>query len=128
MNKHIREFTSSGIENVSRRGVLKGMVATGGLVLALTVLPHRPARAAGQKWGADGMPHGTVNNPKVFVSIAPDGIVAIVCHRDGFERLRAHMVTAMISLETHKPVPMPPPLRNAIEAYQQRTARCDDRA
>jgi 4-hydroxybenzoyl-CoA thioesterase len=54
--------------------------------------------------------------------------VAIVCHRDGSERLRAHMVTAMISLETHKPVPMPPPLRNAIEAYQERTARCDDRA
>ena len=27
------------------------------------------------------MPHGTVNNPLVFVSIAPDGIVTIVCHR-----------------------------------------------
>ena len=27
------------------------------------------------------MPHGTVNNPQVFVSIAPDGTVTIVCHR-----------------------------------------------
>jgi len=48
--------------------------------------------------------------------------VAIVCHRDGFERLRARMVTAMMSLETRKPVPIPPPLRAAIEAYQRRTA------
>ena len=47
--------------------------------------------------------------------------VAIVCHRDGFERLRARMVTAMMSLETRKPVPIPPPLRAAIEAYQRRT-------
>jgi isoquinoline 1-oxidoreductase beta subunit len=81
MTRHIRDFTPSAIENVSRRGVLKGMAASGGLVLALTVLPHRPARAAGQKWGADGMPHGTVNNPLAFVSIAPDGTVTIVCHR-----------------------------------------------
>ena len=31
--------------------------------------------------GADGMPHGTVNDPRVFVSIAPDGTVSIMCHR-----------------------------------------------
>ena len=47
--------------------------------------------------------------------------IAIVCHREGLERLRAHMVTAMMSLETRKPVPMPPPLRDAIEAYQRKT-------
>jgi isoquinoline 1-oxidoreductase subunit beta len=83
MTKHLREIApQSGIENVSRRGVLKGMVSTGGLVLALTVLPHRSALAAdAPKWGADGMPHGTVNNPLAFVSIAPDGTVTIVCHR-----------------------------------------------
>ena len=81
MTKHIREFAPPGIENVSRRGVLQGMVATGGLVLALTVLPPRAARADAPKWGADGMPHGTVNNPLVFVSIAPDGTITIVCHR-----------------------------------------------
>ena len=81
MTKHIREIAPSAIENVSRRGVLKGMAATGGLVLALTISPHRAARAETPKWGADGMPHGTVNNPQAFVSIAPDGTVTIVCHR-----------------------------------------------
>ena len=81
MTKHIRGIAPSGIENVSRRSLLKGMVSTGGLVLALTVLPQRAARADAPKWGADGMPHGTVNNPLAFVSIAPDGTVTIVCHR-----------------------------------------------
>ena len=82
MTKHIREIAPFGIENVSRRSVLKGMVATGGLVLAVGVLPQGPAVAAdAPKWGAAGMPHGTVNNPLAFVSIAPDGTVTIVCHR-----------------------------------------------
>ena len=81
MTKHIHEFAPSGIENVSRRGVLKGLLSTTGLVLAVSVLPLRPARADAPKWGAEGMPHGTVNNPRAFVSIAPDGVVTIVCHR-----------------------------------------------
>ena len=82
MTKHIREVASSSIENVSRRGILKGLLSTTGLVLAVSVLPARPARADDTpKWGADGMPHGTVNNPLAFVSIAPDGTVTIVCHR-----------------------------------------------
>src|SRR6185437_10506030 len=82
MTKHLRGIAPpSSIENVSRRSALKGMAATGGLVLALTILPHRAAHAAAPKWGADGMPHGVVNNPEAFVSIAPDGTVTIVCHR-----------------------------------------------
>jgi 4-hydroxybenzoyl-CoA thioesterase len=48
--------------------------------------------------------------------------IVIVCHREGLERLRAHMVTAMMSLETRKPVPMPQDLRGAIEAYRMKTA------
>ena len=48
--------------------------------------------------------------------------IAVVCHRDGLERLRARMVTAMVSLETRRPVPIPGPLREAIEAYRRRTA------
>jgi 4-hydroxybenzoyl-CoA thioesterase len=48
--------------------------------------------------------------------------VAVVCHRDGVERLRARMVTAMMSIETRKPAPLPPDLRGAIEAYQARTS------
>ena len=48
--------------------------------------------------------------------------VAIVCHRNGIEWLRARMVTAMMSIEMRKPVPLPQPLRDAIESYQARAA------
>jgi 4-hydroxybenzoyl-CoA thioesterase len=48
--------------------------------------------------------------------------IAIICHRDTIERLRARMVTAVMSLETKTAVPMPERLRHAIEAYQRRTA------
>jgi len=48
--------------------------------------------------------------------------IAIVCHRDGVERLRARMVTAMMSITTRKPEPLPQPLREAIEGYSARTA------
>ncbi len=71
--------TSRPIENVSRRGLLKGVAALGGLVLTAPLL-SRPAMAA-YATGAGDMPHGTVNDPRVFVSIAPDGIVTIVAHR-----------------------------------------------
>ena len=83
MINHIREIVSaSGIENVSRRGILKGILSTTGLVLAVHVMPSGPALADdAPKWGAQGMPHGTVNNPLAFVSVAPDGTVTIVCHR-----------------------------------------------
>ena len=82
MTEHIRILSTSVIENISRRGLLKGTLATGGLVLCASVLPVRAARAEdAPKFGADGMPHGTVNNPHAFVSIAPDGTVTIVCHR-----------------------------------------------
>ena len=47
--------------------------------------------------------------------------IAIVCHRDAVERLRARMVTAMMSIATRKPEPLPQPLREAIEAYRART-------
>ncbi|HEY0184146.1 MAG TPA: molybdopterin cofactor-binding domain-containing protein [Rhodopila sp.] len=67
------------IENVSRRAILRGMGITAGLVLAAPVL-SRPGMAA-YNTGAGAMPHGTVNDPRVFVSIAPDGIVTILAHR-----------------------------------------------
>ena len=49
-----------------------------GSIAALTVLG---AQAEPQKYGADGMPHGAVEDPLLFVSIAADGIVTITCHR-----------------------------------------------
>jgi isoquinoline 1-oxidoreductase beta subunit len=73
------------IENVSRRNLLKGILGTGGLVIAAQFLP-RNAMADGSsvyayKTGAEGMPGGTVYDPHVFVSIAKDGTVTIVTHR-----------------------------------------------
>src|SRR6516162_1884940 len=47
--------------------------------------------------------------------------ITIVCHRDGLERLRARMTTAMMSLETRRAVPLPEALREGIESYRQRT-------
>src|SRR4029077_3771369 len=68
------------IANVSRRKFLKGATALGGLVLAVGYTDALRA-ADPPKYGADGMPHGWVDNPLVFVAIGEDGIVSIVCHR-----------------------------------------------
>jgi isoquinoline 1-oxidoreductase subunit beta len=68
------------IENVSRRGFLQGVVATGSLVIAAELFPARAALAA-YATGADKMPHGTVSDPHVFVAIDRDGTVTIVAHR-----------------------------------------------
>ena len=68
------------ITNVSRRGVLKGVVATGGLVLAAQ-LPTVRGALADYPTGATAMPNGTVNNPKIFVAIGGDGIVSITAAR-----------------------------------------------
>ena len=66
------------IVNISRREFVKGFAASG-LVLAVG-LP-RLASAEKAKYGRDAMPHGWVDNPLAFVSIAEDGTVTIVAHR-----------------------------------------------
>jgi isoquinoline 1-oxidoreductase beta subunit len=67
------------IENVSRRSFLAGSSA---FVLATQILPVRDALAqAAKKYGAENMPNGTVNDPRIFVAIASDGTVSITCHR-----------------------------------------------
>jgi len=67
------------IENVSRRRLLQGVLATGGLVVAAEFLPLRSALAYAT--GAGQMPHGVVSDPHVFISIDPTGIVTIMNHR-----------------------------------------------
>jgi isoquinoline 1-oxidoreductase beta subunit len=67
------------IENVSRRAILRGLGITAGLVLAAPVMSRRGLAAYAT--GAGKMPHGTVNDPRVFVAIAPDGVVTIIAHR-----------------------------------------------
>ena len=70
------------IENVSRRGMLGGMLAGAGFVLAFRVQPAS-AREPLKPYptGADGMPHKTVADPNVFIAIDKDGAVTIVTHR-----------------------------------------------
>ena len=68
------------VTNVSRRNLLKGVVGTGGLVLAAQFIPANIAMAA-YKTGAEGMPGGVVWDPHIFVSLDPSGIVTIVTHR-----------------------------------------------
>jgi isoquinoline 1-oxidoreductase beta subunit len=70
----------AAIENVSRRGFLKGLLATGGLVVAAEFVPGRAALAA-YATGAAKMTGGVVSDPHVFISIDPSGLVTIVAHR-----------------------------------------------
>ncbi|TXN19223.1 xanthine dehydrogenase family protein molybdopterin-binding subunit, partial [Methylobacterium sp. WL9] len=72
------------LDNVSRRATLGGL---GAFVLALS-LSDRAMADEGQtkeqqekKYGADGMPHGWRDDPKVFVAIAADGTVTVTNHR-----------------------------------------------
>jgi len=66
------------VEKVSRRSILKGLGITGGFVLAAPVMSRQ---AFAYETGAGKMPHGVVVDPRIFVSVAPDGIVTIVGHR-----------------------------------------------
>ena len=61
MNRLPQDFALS---NLSRRGFLKGVGATGALVLAAS-WGWQEAFAEDKKFGADGMPHGWVDDPKV---------------------------------------------------------------
>ncbi|MGP0012859.1 molybdopterin cofactor-binding domain-containing protein [Pseudomonas sp.] len=78
MNLSLNDFVLS---NLSRRGFLKGVGATGALVLAASWgLPSAFAEGE-QKYGADRMPNGWVDDPKVYVSIEADGSVTVICNR-----------------------------------------------
>jgi len=68
------------IVKISRRAFL-GTMAVSGLVLAVGVPRLRSAGAQANKYGADSMPNGWVDNPLVFVAIGEDGTVTITCHR-----------------------------------------------
>ena len=67
-----------GVEKISRRSILKGLGVTGGFVLAAPVMSRQ---ALAYETGAGKMPHGVVVDPRVFVSVAPDGMVTIIGHR-----------------------------------------------
>ncbi|UMZ13839.1 xanthine dehydrogenase family protein molybdopterin-binding subunit [Pseudomonas sp. MPFS] len=77
MNRLPSDFT---LNNLSRRGFLKGVGATGALVLAAS-WGWQDAFAEDKKFGAEGMPHGWVDDPKVYVRIDADGTVTVICNR-----------------------------------------------
>ncbi len=70
------------IENVSRRGFLGGALTASGFVLAISTVPAS-AREALKTYphGGQGMPHGVVHDPKIFIAITDKGDVTIVTHR-----------------------------------------------
>jgi len=70
---------TGSIINVSRRFLIKGAVASGTLVLGASLLPGRAM--ADWATGAGGMPGGTVNDPHVYISIDPSGLVTIITNR-----------------------------------------------
>src|SRR5580692_2623041 len=65
---------------VNRREFLLRLQALGGLLLVADGM-HIAKAADAPKYGADGMPHGTVDSPLVFLAIGDDGMVTIVVHR-----------------------------------------------
>ena len=67
------------IENLSHRGFLRGMPASGGLVIAAKFLAAE--RALAYPTGAAEMPGGVVSDPHFFVAIAGDGTITIIAHR-----------------------------------------------
>jgi isoquinoline 1-oxidoreductase beta subunit len=66
-----------GALELSRREFLKATAAAGGLTLSA----GWSSVFAQDKYGPNSMPHGAVDNPLVFVSIAANGMVTITCHR-----------------------------------------------
>jgi len=67
------------VENVSRRGFLKGMLGAGALVLSAQILPER-LFGASTNAGESGMSKAVLQ-PSVYLAIDTDGMVYIVCHR-----------------------------------------------
>jgi isoquinoline 1-oxidoreductase beta subunit len=62
------------IENVSRRGFLQGVVASGVFVLSALFVPE-------PLWAAEGEAAAAGIEPSLWMSIASDGTVTIVAHR-----------------------------------------------
>lgn len=77
MNARKTDVSPTG---VTRRTALKGLAAAGGLVLCLRDSGHI-LLAEDTAYGAAADPGGVVDNPLVFVAIAPDNTVTVTVHR-----------------------------------------------
>lgn len=74
-----RDASATGA--LTRRSVLKGAVALGGLALCLRDSGRIVLAGETPVYGAAADPGGVVDNPLVFVSIHPDDTVLITVHR-----------------------------------------------
>ena len=79
MNARPDFFRIETLDSAGRRSFLQKASAAGGLILMAGYAGGQAAEP--KKYGADGMPNGWVDNALVFVSLAADGTVSIVCHR-----------------------------------------------
>jgi isoquinoline 1-oxidoreductase beta subunit len=79
MNARTDLFSAETLDNAGRRRFLQKASAAGGLILVAGYAGGQAAEP--KKYGADGMPNGWVDDALVFVSLAADGTVGIVCHR-----------------------------------------------
>ncbi|MCW5661821.1 MAG: xanthine dehydrogenase family protein molybdopterin-binding subunit [Burkholderiaceae bacterium] len=79
MNARPDLFSAETLDNTGRRRFLQKASAAGGLILVAGYAGGQAAEP--KKYGADGMPNGWVDDALVFVSLAADGTVGIVCHR-----------------------------------------------
>ena len=80
MNTRTEGLKFEALDSAGRRRFLQSMSAAGALILVAGRTGDAFAEEP-KKYGADGMPHGWVDDATVFVSIAPSGTVSIVCHR-----------------------------------------------
>jgi isoquinoline 1-oxidoreductase subunit beta len=71
------------IENVSRRGFLKGMAGAGAFVLSVKLMPRELLAASGDTGGVDPATPMTKAplHPSVYLAIDTDGTTYIVAHR-----------------------------------------------
>jgi len=77
----MRVRPSPAVGALTRRTVLKGAVALGGLALCLRESGRIVSANQAPVYGAAADPGGVVENPLVFVSIHPDDTVEITVHR-----------------------------------------------
>jgi isoquinoline 1-oxidoreductase subunit beta len=71
------------VENVSRRGFLKGMAGAGAFVLSVRLVPGELFAGEPGELGSDVLPPKSVAilQPSVYLAIATDGTTYIVAHR-----------------------------------------------
>jgi isoquinoline 1-oxidoreductase subunit beta len=75
------EQRSDGPQGLTRRAVLKGVAAMGGLALCLRESGRIALASQPAVYGVAAEPGGAVDNPLVFVAIHPDDTVTIMVHR-----------------------------------------------